>query len=73
MGFVTGMIQYVTSTNMNNPAKSSGAVKCVRCGDCERKCPQGIKVAHAMEAVGRRMEPLLVRACIGLASKLKRA
>ncbi|MCL2125197.1 MAG: aldo/keto reductase [Oscillospiraceae bacterium] len=57
LGFVAGFTQYVTSANVNDKDKKSIASKCVKCGACEKLCPQHIKIIDSLAAVKRKMEP----------------
>jgi len=69
-GYITGMAQYVTSTGATNPGKNQGARNCVKCGKCERLCPQNIKIIKSLEAVSRRMEPVWYNAAIKLIGRI---
>jgi predicted aldo/keto reductase-like oxidoreductase len=71
MGFVTGMQQYITSTG-SQPKTRSGARNCVKCGNCEKKCPQHIEIAKSMDAVARRMEPFWFNTALKLISMIMR-
>jgi predicted aldo/keto reductase-like oxidoreductase len=57
VGFVPAMQSYVTSTAVNHPGESHGSKACVRCGACEKKCPQHIEIMNSLERVTKRMEP----------------
>jgi predicted aldo/keto reductase-like oxidoreductase len=56
LGFVAGMQQYITSTGSQSKTRY-GARNCIKCGNCEKKCPQHIEIARSLDAVARRMEP----------------
>jgi predicted aldo/keto reductase-like oxidoreductase len=62
-GFVTGLTQYITSTAANR-GQNYTARHCVKCGKCERHCPQQIEITKALGAVARRMEPFWFGAAI---------
>jgi predicted aldo/keto reductase-like oxidoreductase len=65
MGFVAGMQQYITGTGANHPERRSGSGRnCVKCGLCEKKCPQRIEIARTLEAVTKRMEPFWFNAVL---------
>ncbi|HBU12378.1 MAG TPA: aldo/keto reductase [Clostridiales bacterium] len=68
-GYITGMAQYMTSTAVINPQKNFSVRNCAKCGQCEKKCPQHIEIMKSLERVGRRMEPLPVRAALALYRK----
>jgi predicted aldo/keto reductase-like oxidoreductase len=57
-GMVTGMMQYFNNTSALNPQSSMRAANCVKCGVCEKKCPQRIKIIDELGKVKKRMEPL---------------
>ena len=66
IGFISGMMLYVTSTVINRPEKNYGAKGCVKCGTCEKKCPQHIEISKEMAAIKKRMEPFWLNAIMGL-------
>jgi predicted aldo/keto reductase-like oxidoreductase len=66
VGYLTGIIQHLTNIGMNNPQKVVGAHKCVKCGKCEKQCPQHIAVVKEMEAVQKHMEPFWLRGALRL-------
>jgi predicted aldo/keto reductase-like oxidoreductase len=72
MGFVTGMQQYITGTGANRPAENRGGRGCVKCGLCEKKCPQQIAITDALQAVTRRMEPFWFNTAITLINLIMR-
>ncbi len=64
-GFVTGMMQYMTSIGALNPGKNQSGKNCTVCGKCEKQCPQNIKITKSLKKVTRRLEP------VGLHTALK--
>jgi predicted aldo/keto reductase-like oxidoreductase len=70
MGFVVGMQQYITGTGANRPDSRAGGRSCVKCGRCEKKCPQHIKIAQALHTVTRRMEPFWFNAAIAIVRRV---
>jgi predicted aldo/keto reductase-like oxidoreductase len=67
MGFAAGMQQYITSTGSQSMTRS-GARNCVKCGNCEKKCPQHIEITRSLESVARRMEPFWFKPALKLIS-----
>jgi predicted aldo/keto reductase-like oxidoreductase len=65
-GFITGMTQYLTGTGANSPEKDYTAHRCVKCGKCERHCPQHIAIIQELTTATRRLEPFWVRAVINI-------
>jgi predicted aldo/keto reductase-like oxidoreductase len=69
-GFVTGMTQYMTSTNALHTADSMRASNCVKCGLCETKCPQDIKIAAELGKVRKRVEPFWFNLLLKIVGKV---
>jgi predicted aldo/keto reductase-like oxidoreductase len=65
-GFGEGMRHYFMSTGALTAQQQSNASKCVRCGRCEKHCPQGIAIMDDLKAVTRRMESFWYRPVFGL-------
>jgi predicted aldo/keto reductase-like oxidoreductase len=72
MGFVTGMQQYITCTSANRPEGYSGGRDCVKCGRCEKECPQRIAITDSLAAVTERMEPFWFNTAIRLINRIMR-
>ncbi len=49
-----GFKEYIMCTTLK--AEPSSASKCVKCGRCERLCPQGIKIMNELKNVKKKME-----------------
>jgi predicted aldo/keto reductase-like oxidoreductase len=64
-GYVQGMKQYVTSTGAAS-IQPGGAGLCVKCGNCEGLCPQGLPIIKSLAKVRKRMEPLWFRGGLAL-------
>jgi len=55
--YLSGMQNYLTTAGFADPVNNSGARKCVRCGKCEKLCPQGIAIPDELKRVAKRLEP----------------
>ena len=66
LGFGLGMQQYVTSTAPTSEKMSSPSL-CVRCGKCEKHCPQHLPIMQNLVLVRKRMEPWWFRTGIRIA------
>jgi predicted aldo/keto reductase-like oxidoreductase len=60
IGYVEGMKQFVTSTALTSEQSNSPGL-CVKCGACEKHCPQHLPIIKNLEQVRKRMEPLWFR------------
>ena len=69
IGWIEGVKEYVINTNAIKAENSTG-YNCAQCGACEKKCPQGIAIMRELRAVGRRLEPLPLRAGFKVAGKV---
>ena len=45
---------------------------CIKCGKCEKMCPQEIAIIDRMKDVGKRMEPWWYRAGMSIARRVMR-
>lgn len=70
-GYITGMMQYITSTGANSPSKSYTAHRCVKCGKCESHCPQNIPIMKELVTATKRMEPFWFQAGIGVLNRMQ--
>jgi predicted aldo/keto reductase-like oxidoreductase len=72
VGLVSGLQQYATSTAATaDPQKNYGANQCVKCGRCEKHCPQHIQISACLEKVAKRMEPFWFKTAVRLMLKLR--
>lgn len=69
-GFVTGMTQYLTSTDALHSSGGMRVTNCVKCGACEKKCPQHIKITSELGNVKNRLEPFWFSAGLKIIGKV---
>ncbi|MDR3239154.1 MAG: aldo/keto reductase [Clostridiales bacterium] len=69
-GFVCGLQHYLTSIAAIYPQHNCSGRRCVKCGKCEKQCPQHIKITQALDAVTQRMEPSGIQAALQLYHRL---
>jgi predicted aldo/keto reductase-like oxidoreductase len=60
IGYGAGMQQFFTSSGLFSE-KSSSPSQCVKCGKCEKHCPQKIPIIESLSLVEKRMEPLWLK------------
>jgi predicted aldo/keto reductase-like oxidoreductase len=66
LGFIQGMQMYIVS----NGSGKGAASQCVKCGACEKKCPQAIKITSELDDVKKAMEPWWMRGAMKIAGRL---
>ena len=68
-GFMTAMTMYVTTTSIfaKNPATPN---TCIKCGKCEKACPQNIPIIRDLKRVTFALEPLPFRLLIKLVRRI---
>jgi predicted aldo/keto reductase-like oxidoreductase len=71
VGMFSGIQQYMTSTGVTDPRKNYAASQCIKCGNCEKHCPQHISIIKSLEKVSKRMEPFWFKTAIKLFVKLR--
>jgi predicted aldo/keto reductase-like oxidoreductase len=69
VGLVSGVQLYVTSTGGDSEGRGQGASSCIKCGACEKKCPQHIPIIDSLEAVQKRLEPWWLKAVLKVVMK----
>ena len=66
-GFISGMTAYVTCTSMKE--KSAAASACIKCGLCEKKCPQSLLIRDYLDETKAVMEGLPYRIFLPIIKK----
>ena len=66
-GFMTGLSAYISTTSMKE--KPSAASACIKCGLCEKKCPQSILIRDYLDEAEAVMEGKLYRIAVALLKK----
>lgn len=62
-GWFNGLREYIMCTSLKtNPANAS---KCIKCGACEAKCPQGIEIRKELARVAETMEGPAYKLAVG--------
>ena len=56
MGKTMGLRQYMQNIGSLTPNQHYASL-CIKCGKCEKHCPQSIQIQQLLEDVARRMEP----------------
>lgn len=67
----TGIQQYVVNTKgfTKNPAMAGD---CIKCGKCEKHCPQNIPIRDSLEVVKKRMEPFWYKPALAILRRVMR-
>lgn len=61
-GMMAGLQLYFTGVSSFSPHKDYSPGLCVKCGACEKRCPQHIAIPQELERAKKRLEPLPLRA-----------
>jgi predicted aldo/keto reductase-like oxidoreductase len=67
IGYYTGMRQFFSSIGIMSE-KGSEPSRCIKCGKCEKHCPQHLSIIKELARVKRKMEPWWIR-CIGACAR----
>ena len=70
LGFIAGLTMYLTSAGVFNHNSSRGVKNCVKCGACEKKCPQKIEIPKELSTVAKRLEPGWMRPILWIVRKV---
>jgi len=68
-GWMKGMTLYATSTGIVKKRPNSAHL-CINCGKCEKACPQYIPIVKSLKKVGKRFEPLPIRAVMAVIRRI---
>lgn len=69
MKYSVGLKSYMMSTGLMSRTYGS-ASKCIKCGKCEKHCPQKIKIRDELVNVKKRLEPFWYRFAAATARKI---
>ena len=69
-GKFAGLQQYVLSTGGVGKGETHYAGDCVKCGKCERHCPQHIQIRKELQKVSRRMESFWLKPGLRIMGKV---
>ncbi len=67
-GYINGLREYFMCTTLRRDRANAGL--CVKCGQCEKHCPQGIAIRQELEKVKKRFENPLYKAGAAVARKV---
>lgn len=65
MKLSTGMLQYMLNTGATTRTPALASM-CVKCGKCEKHCPQNIPIRDSLQKVKKRLEPFWFKPVISL-------
>lgn len=71
IGRSAGIQQYFMSTGALT--RSGAASNCIKCGKCEKHCPQSIPIRNSLDDVIKRVEPVWYRAAMKVAGRFSGA
>ena len=71
IGYFNALMQYVSSTGLLFSGKNSTASNCIKCGKCEKLCPQHIPIMKSLDSVKKRMEPAWFNTLIKIFRKMR--
>ena len=67
-GYVNGLREYFMCTTLRKDRANAGL--CVKCGQCEKHCPQGIAIRDELDKVKKRFETPLYKVGAAVARKV---
>ena len=67
-GYINALREYVMCTTLRKDRANAGL--CVKCGQCEKRCPQGIAIRDELDKVKRRFESPFYRIGSAVARKM---
>ena len=67
-GYVNGLREYFMCTTLRKDRANAGL--CVKCGQCEKHCPQGIAIRDELDKVKKRFETPVYKAAAVIARKV---
>ena len=70
-GYISGITMYLTGAGATDPDKNYRSRNCVKCGRCEKLCPQHIKIRDSLDAVTKRLDPFWLNAVLKLVAKFR--
>lgn len=67
---ITTMLEYAQVTSLKK--ENSSLTRCIKCGACEKHCPQHIEIRKELQNAKKALQPFYVRVALKLVQKLAR-